>query len=146
MGVGAATLLLGVPYLLRLQRLSEELETVTALSIHKITLNGLELRVEVRMKNPTGGTLKVKHPFVKMLYGDKTFATSQVKDTNYTLPKFGEVSVDPIFVNLSFFTLGQNVPDLLKEYRKTGNLSVVVKTITTINDRIPYTKTDTLTI
>jgi hypothetical protein len=38
------------------------------------------------------------------------------------------------------------VPDLLKEYRSSGKLDLVVKTITTINDKVPYTKTDTIQV
>lgn len=146
LGAGAIALAIGVPYLLKMKRLSEELETVTKVNIHKVTLSGLELRVDVTMKNPTGGSLKVKFPFVKMLYKGSVFATSEVKDLNYDIPKYGEKQIDPVFVSLPFMQMATNTPDMLKEYRKNGKLEIVVNTITTINNTLPYTKSDSLTV
>lgn len=144
--LGAVVLGIGVPYLLKLKRLSEELETVTKVNIHKVSLTGIELRVDVTMKNPTGGSLKVKYPFVKMLYKDSVFATSQVKNLDYEIPKFSEKQLDPIFVLLPLMQLATSTPDMLKEYRKSGHFEIVTKTITTINNKLPYTKTDLLTV
>src|SRR5688572_28732921 len=80
LGVGAAVLALGVPFLLKLKRLADELETVTTVNIHHVSLTGMKLRVDVTLKNPTETVLKVKHPFVRMLYKETVFATSQIKD------------------------------------------------------------------
>lgn len=146
LAVGAAILALGVPFLLKLKRLAEELETVTTVNIHHVSLTGMKLRADVILKNPTETVLKVKHPFVKMVYKDTVFATSQMKDQDYDVPKFGEKQIDPIYIDLSFIQLAMQVPDLLKDYRKTGKLSMTVKTVTTINNNVPYVKTDNLTV
>ena len=146
-GAGAvAALYYGGSYLLKLKRLSSELETETKASIHKVSLSGIELMINVKLKNPSGGSIKVKHPFVKMIYGDKTIASSQVKDTNITIEKFSEVNLEPIKITLGFLSLATTVPALIKEYRETGKLNMVVNTITTINDSLPYTKTDNITL
>ncbi|MDB5274464.1 MAG: hypothetical protein JWO58_2831 [Chitinophagaceae bacterium] len=146
LGAGVVALAIGIPYLLKLKRLSEELEIVTKVNIQKVTLTGLELRVDVTMKNPTGGSLKVKFPFVKMLYKDSVFATSEVKDQDYDIPKFGQKQLDPIIVSLPIIQMATNTPDMLSAYRKNGKLDIVVKTITTINNKVPYTKTDSLSV
>lgn len=146
-GAGAvAALYFGGSYLLKLNRLSSELESETKVSIHKVDLNGIELSINVKLKNPSGGSIQVKHPFVKMVYGDKTIASSQVKDANITVPKFSEVNLEPIRIRLAFLSLATTVPTLIKEYRETGKLNVVVHTITTINNSLPYTKTDNITL
>lgn len=145
-GAGAVAALFGASYLLKLNRLTNELESVTKVSIHKVSLDGIDLRIDVTLKNPSGGTVKVKHPFVKVIYGTNTIASSQVKDVNITIPKFSEVNLEPVMINIGFLKLATTVPDLLKEYRNTGRLSIMVKTITTINDSLPYTKTDTITL
>jgi len=137
---------LGASYLLKLNRLSNELETVTKVSIYKISLDGIELRIDVTLKNPSGGSVKVKQPFVKMIYGTTTVASSQIKDVNITIPKFSEVNLEPVMIHIGFLNLATTVPGLLKEYRSTGKLTITVKTITTINDSLPYTKTDTITL
>jgi hypothetical protein len=145
-GLGIAGGIGGIAYLLSLKRLSGELEVVTKASIDKITLSGLVMRVDVTLKNPTGGSVTVKQPFVKMIYGNSTFATSQVQDKDYEIPKFGEVKMEPVFINLNFLTLATSVPGMLKEYRTSGKFNILVNTITTINNNIPYNKLDTIAI
>lgn len=145
-GAGAVAAIFGANYLLKLNRLSNELESVTKVNIHKVALDGITLRVDVILKNPSGGTISVKHPFVKMMYKGTTVASSQIKDVNITIPKFSEVNLDPIMITLGYLTLATTVPALLKEYRANGKLIVSVKTVTTINDTLPYSKTDDITI
>lgn len=146
-GAGAvAAIYFGGSYLLKLKRLSNELESETKVSIHNVNLSGIELSINVNLKNPSGGSIKVKHPFVKMIYADKTVASSQVKDTNIEIPKFSEANLEPIRIKLGFLSLATTVPALLKEYRDNGKLNLVVQTITTINDSLPYTKTDNITL
>lgn len=141
-GAGVLGLWYGGSYLLKLNRLSSELETVTKAAIHSISLDGVELRIIVTLKNPSGGSVTVKHPFVKLIYGQKTLLSSEIKDANITVPKFSEVNLDPITVKLGFINLAVTVPTLLKEFREQGRLTLTIKTITTINDTLPYTKTD----
>lgn len=146
-GAGAvAAIYFGGSYLLKLNRLSNELESETKVSIHNVNLSGIELTINVKLKNPSGGSIKVKHPFVKMIYADKTVASSQVKDANIEIPKFSEVNFEPIRIKLGFLSLATTVPALIKEYRETGKLNLVVHTITTINDSLPYTKIDNISL
>jgi hypothetical protein len=146
-GAGAvAALYYGGSYFLKLNRLSSELETVTKVSIYKVSLTGIDLKIDVTLKNPSGGTVKVKQPFVKMVYGGNTIASSQVTDVNVTIPKFSQVNMEPIMINVGFLNLATTVPTLLKTYRETGKLTITVKTITTINDSLPYTKTDNIVL
>ena len=141
-----AAIYFGGSYLLKFNRLSNELESDTKVSIHKVGLSGIELAINVKLKNPSGGSIQVKHPFVKMIYGDKTIASSQVKDVNLNIPKFSEVNLDPIRIKLGLLSLATTVPSLVKEYRETGKLNLIVQTVTTINDSLPYTKTETITL
>ena len=146
-GAGAvAAIYFGGSYLLKLNRLSNELESETKVSIHTVNLSGIELTIKVKLKNPSGGSIKVKHPFVKMIYADKTVASSQVKDANIEIPKFSEVNLEPVRIKLGFLSLATTVPALIKEYRESGKLNLVVHTITTINDSLPYTKIDNITL
>jgi hypothetical protein len=145
-GAGAAVAAYGVSYLLKLNRLSNELETITKASIHNVSLSGIELRINVTLKNPSGGSVKVKQPFVKLMYGDTVLASSQMQDTNIAIPKFSEVSTAPIMLNIGFVSLATAVPQLLKGYRETGKLALMVKTVTTINDSLPYSKMDNITL
>jgi|GEM_PF-1607903 len=147
LGAGAvAALYYGSSHLMKLKRLSTELESETKVTIQKVSISGIELKIDVKLKNPSGGSLKVKHPFVRMIYGGKTIASSQVKDVNMAIPKFSEVNLEPIRISLGFLSLATTVPGLMKDYRETGKLKLTVTTVTTINDSLPYTKTDNITL
>jgi hypothetical protein len=145
-GAGAAALFFGARYMLRLNRLSNELEVATKVAIYKINLGGVDLRIEVVLKNPSGGSVKVKHPFVKIMHGTTTLASSVVKDVDIEIPQFSEVQLEPVILNVGFLSLATSVPSLLKEYRETGKLNLTVRITTTINNSIPYTKSDAITI
>jgi len=140
-GAGLVGLVLGGRYLYKLRRLSGELEVVTS-----VTLQGLNLRVDVTLKNPTEGSITVKHPFVKMMYKGDTFASSDVKDVDYVLPKFGQKKLDPIIIKLSFLTLATSFPAMARQYRTQGTMTIDVNIITTINNKIPFTKNEKMTI
>lgn len=145
-GAGAIGAAYGIFYLMRLKRLSAELEAVTAVRIHKIDFEGIELAINVTLKNPTAGSLRVKHPFVKLLSRGKTIVSSEIKDTNITITKFSEVDFEPIKVRVGFIKLGTTVPDLLREYRETGKLQLDAEIITTINDSVAFKKTEPVTL
>jgi hypothetical protein len=140
LGLGAAVAAYSASYFLKLNRLTNELEAVTKVSIYKVTIAGADLRIDVTLKNPSAGTVKVKYPFVKLVYSDTTIASSTAKDVNITIPKYGEVTLDPITVNIGFLTLATTAPALLKEYRDTGTLSLTAYVVTTINDSIPFSR------
>jgi hypothetical protein len=146
MGAGTIAALFGGAYVMRMNRLSQELESDTRVSIHKVSLSGIELAINVKLKNPSGGSIRVKHPFVKMIYSGKTVASSQVKDVNITMSKFSEVKLDPIKISLGFLKLATTVPGLVKDYRESGKINLIVHTITTINDNVPYKKIDNITL
>lgn len=143
---GTLAALYGASYLLKLNRLSNELETVTKASIHKVSIQGIDLRIEVTLKNPSGGTVRVKQPFVKMIHNKATVVSSQMENVNIDVPKFSEVVMKPIDINIGFLTMAMKVPALLKEYRDTGQINMVVETITTINDKLPYKKVDNIVL
>lgn len=142
-GASLAGVGMGTVYVLKLRRLSKEIEVITNVSISNADLNGLQLKIEVQLKNPTSTGITMKYPFVKMLYNNKTFASSDIKNTTYTLPAHGEKQIDPIYITIGFLSLASLSPDLLAQYRKEGKVTITVNTVTTIDGFIPYSKTQT---
>ena len=57
-----------VSYLLGLKRTSAELESVATAMIHSVKLDGLTVRIDVILKNPTNSSLTIKYPFVKLYH------------------------------------------------------------------------------
>ena len=138
-------------YLLRLQRTSKHLESVTTARIHKISFTDIIIRVDVILKNPTGGTLSLKYPFVKLLYKGSTIGSSQASDEVISIPPHGEANIPGITIRVPLLSLTGLGEDLLKLIQGSPEgIAVDAVTITEIDigigARIPYEKTDLITL
>ena len=80
------------------------------------------------------------------MYGNSLLGTSEVKDLDFEIPKFGERKIDPIYIDLGFISLAGTAPGILKEFRGTGKISLTVRTVSTLNNKLPFSKTDQLSI
>src|SRR6476620_10039931 len=94
-GIGGA-----VAYALRLKRTGTQLESIAAAKIHSIKLDGLTVRIDVQLKNPSSTSLKIKFPFVKILFQDKVIGTSKVINKDITIPAYGEAKIDGIMITV----------------------------------------------
>ncbi len=144
-GVGIGGVIAGVAYALRIRRTSAELETVTTVMVHKIDLKGVTLRVDATLKNPTQTKLKIKYPFVKLIYQDASIGSSQVVDKDIDLPPFSEARIEKIMIQipvLGIFSIGAA---LAKSFLSGEAVKLKVKTVSTIDlgwKKVPYEKTD----
>ena len=159
-GAGIAGLFAGGAYLFNLKRLSDEMEVETNAKIDKVSLSGIKLRIDFTLKNPTGGTVSVKQPFVKLSYKGNTLLSSSAEDGNFQIPKYGQLDSSrydpnteegrkqpkPIFVSLGTLKLATQAPALLSQYRTSGQLALDITTISTINDRLPYKQTQSIAL
>ena len=147
-GIGAGVVGL-VTYVSRLNRAQTQLESVTTAKIHSLKLDGLTIRVDVQLKNPSRSSFNIKFPFVKLVYKDKVVGTSQVIDKNIKIPAYGEANIESIMIKIpvtSIFSIGAGLVKLLVQ-----KVAVVisVKTISTIDlgwKKLPYEKSDDMTL
>lgn len=143
-GAGAIT---GIGYLIKMKRTSSEMETVARAKIHKLDLTALTIRVDVKIKNPTKGNLKIKYPFVKILYKDSTIGTSQSINKDIEIPSFGEANIQAIMIQVPLLELIRFGASMLKAFKEGTGVNVQIKTISTIDlgfKSIPYEKTEEL--
>ena len=147
-GIGAG--LVGLfAYVTRLKRTSSELESVTSAKIHSLKLDGLTLRVDVQLKNPSNGSFKIKFPFVKIIYKDKTIGTSQVINKDIQLPAYGEAKIEAIMIKIPFTGIISLGAGLYKSLIQKEPVTLFIKTVTTLDlgwKKVPYEKTDDNTI
>lgn len=147
-GIGGG-IIAGISYLMRLNRTSSELESETTVNVQKLDLTGLTLRVDALLKNPTKTALKIKFPYVKLIYKEATLASSQVVDKDIEIPAFGEARIEKIMIQipvLGLFSLGG---DFLKSLKSGEPVAMLAKTITTIDlgwKKMPYEKIDEITL
>ena len=59
-----AGIVAAVTYALRLKKTSAQLESVNKISIHSVTIDGITIRIDTLLKNPSSTKLKLKflHP------------------------------------------------------------------------------------
>lgn len=147
-GIGAGVVGL-ITYVTRLNRASGQLETVATAKIHSLKLDGLTIRVDVQLKNPSRSSFNIKFPFVKLIYKDKVIGTSQVIDKNIKIPAYGEANIESIMIKIpvtSIFSIGAGLIKLLVQ-KEAAVISV--KTISTIDlgwKKLPYEKSDDMTL
>ncbi|MES2398311.1 MAG: hypothetical protein V4549_20020 [Bacteroidota bacterium] len=139
----------GTVYVIRLNKMSAELETVPMVKIHKLDLTGLTLRVDVQLKNPTRTAFKIKFPFIKLIYKGTTVGSSQVVDKDISIPAFGEVVVNQIMIRVPLLSIFSLSGGLITAIQNKEAVKLDVKTSTTIDigwKKVPYDKSDTITL
>lgn len=139
----------GTVYLLRLNKMNAELETVPMVKIHKLDFSGLTLRVDVQLKNPTRTPFKIKFPFIKLVYKGTTVGSSQVLDKDIQIPAFGEAIIDKMMIKVPLMNIFSLSGGLIKAIQNKEPVKLDVKTLTTIDigwKKVPYTKADTITL
>jgi hypothetical protein len=139
----------GTVYVVRLNRTAANLETVPMVKVNKLDLSGLTLQVDVQLKNPTRTTLKIKFPFVKLVYKGTTIGSSQAIDKDITIPAFGEAVINRIMIRIPLLSIFSLSGGLIKAMQNNETAQVNVVTSTTLDvgiKKIPFTKTDTVTL
>jgi hypothetical protein len=149
--LGAGAVVGGGYYLLQLNRTSNQLETVVQARVHSIDLSAITVNVDVQLKNPTAGSLKLKYPFIRLQYQGETIGSSQVLNQDIELPKFGETTIQAIRVKIPLLSLSGLAKDLLKLLNGSNQGIALQAIITTTIDagigaRLPYEKTETITL
>src|SRR4051812_21833105 len=89
-----------VAYAMLLKRMGTQLESVATAKIHSIKLDGITIRIDVQMKNPTASSVKLKFPFVKILFKDKIIGSSKVINKDITIPAYGEAKIDGVMITM----------------------------------------------
>lgn len=104
-------------YVYRLQKAAENMEIGTTARIHKIGLDGLHIAVNSTIKNPSGLSVRIRFPFVKIKMGDRVIGTSQVSEKNIEIGKHGTAIIQDIMIHIpvsELLPLGLNLLNQLK--------------------------------
>ncbi len=155
-GIGAGVIGLAT-YFTRLKRASVELEAVTKTTLHSLKQDGLTIRTDLNLKNPTGASFSIKYPFVRIIYREKikkdgeeknkdtVIGASHLIDKDIKIPANGEARIDGVMIKIplaSFLTLGGG---LLKTLQTEKPIKVIVRTVSTIDlgwAKVPYERED----
>lgn len=147
-GIGTAVLATGA-WLLRLNKTSANLEVVPTAKIHKIEFNGVSVRVDVQLKNPTRSSFKMKYPFIKLSYKGDSIGSSQVVNQDIVLPAFGEAQIENILIKIPLLNLFTSAGKVFTAINNNELIQLQIDTLTTIDigiKKLPFTKSDKITL
>jgi hypothetical protein len=131
----------GYTYYVKMKKTQTELEVVPDARIDSVNLNGITIRLDLLLKNPTKGSFKMKFPFIKIKYKDSLVGSSQVVDKDITIPAFGQVKIDKILVNIPMLSIFSVSMTLLKAVKEKQEVKITATFITTIDlgwTTLPY--------
>lgn len=129
-GAGAIA---GWSYVKNLKKAQAELQVLPKASLYQLSWDGLTIRVDVLLKNPTKGSFSVKFPFVSLLYKDTTIGSSQAQNREIKIPQYGEVMIDSIMVQIPMISAFSVVFTLIKALFNKEAVALTVRTLTHIN-------------
>lgn len=139
----------GWSYLNNLKRAATELQVVAKASIYQLSWQGVTIRLDVILKNPTKASFSLKFPFVELLYKDSVIGSSQAVDKEIRLPAYGEAAINNIMIQIPMTSAFSVVFTIIKSLFANEAVAVSVKTATTINlgwITLPYETKQELTI
>ena len=73
----------GYSYYLKMRRTEAQLQVIPNAGIDKVNWDGITIRLDFLLKNPTKGSFSIKFPFIKLTYKDSLVGSSQVVNQGY---------------------------------------------------------------
>jgi hypothetical protein len=140
-----AGLLACFAYWKRLNRMENNLVVVPSASLAKLNLDGLIIRVDAILKNPTKGSFSLKFPFLKLLYKDVVIGSSQAVNRDITIPAFSEARVEKILVNIPVENLFTMAASIFNAIRNKEKVKLKIQVVTEVDVGLiqqPYQSTE----
>lgn len=139
----------GWSYIKGLKTAGAELEVQPKASIHQLNWEGLIIRLDLLLKNPSKGSFDLKFPFVRLLYKDTLIGSSTPVDKDIRLLAYGQVMIDKIMVQVPMANVFSVAFTLIKTLIGGGSETLTIRTLTTINlgiIKLPYETKQDITI
>lgn len=142
--VGAGLIWLAA-YLSGKKKTGDKLDTETKVNVHSVKLNGLTLRIDVILKNPTEGTLTIRQPYVRVLFDKKLIGTSTIKNTLIDIPGYGVKALDAIYLTIpatGLLTLGDGLFKVLLKKQPAKITAITISSVKLGGKFVPYEKAE----
>ncbi len=129
-GIGAIGL---VAYFKRINRAQAQLQVIPNASIFQLSLDGLTVKVDALLKNPTGASFKIKYPFIELTHKDMLVGSSQVVNKDIKIPAYGQVLIQDMMVKIPVLSFFSVVYDMVKSLMNNKSIVFTVGVITTVD-------------
>ncbi len=145
-GAGAIA---GIAYLRNIKRAQVQLQVIPNANIHKLSLEGLTIKVDALLKNPTGASFKIKYPFIEITHKGVLAGSSQVVNKDIKIPAYGQVLIQGMMVKIPVLSFFSVMYDVVKSLLNNKAIVFTVGVITTIDlgfSQLPYEHKQDLTL
>ena len=112
MGIGGLALVAGA-LLWRAVKAGNSLEFFALGRIHKISLKGITLGIDVNVKNPSPGRLRIKHPFVKITFQGVTLGLSQSANRDHIIAPYSDTWIRGLMIDVPIQQLAMVAPSVI---------------------------------
>jgi len=148
LGLGAGAYA-GFNYFRKMNATNKYLEIIPTAQLHKVNLLGVYIRMDIRFKNPDGGTFKIKYPHIRINYKGQSIGSSQVIDKEISIPAYGEAVVNGIMIEIPITNILTTGYQIYKDI--INNKPVTLEALTHTNiivgfQSVPYDKVSEFTI
>jgi len=123
----------GIAYFANIKRAQASLEVKPQAYIHKLDWNGLTIRVDAFLKNPTSASFRIKFPYIRIDYKDTLLGSSQVINKDIKIPSHGEAFIKDIMIVIPVLSFFSVIYKLIKALMAKQPISLFVNTVTTID-------------
>jgi hypothetical protein len=144
-----AGVIAGYKYYLNMKKTEAELEVIPEARLHKVNWDGIIIRIDVLLKNPTKGSFAVKFPFVKLIYKGATVGSSEVVNKDIKIPAFGQAKIDSLLVTIPIMNIFAVSSSILKAIQNNDQVKITATMMTTIDlgwTKIPFEESHEVTL
>ncbi len=145
-GIGAIAT---IAYLNRINRAQVQLQVIPNASIYQLSLDGLTIKVDALLKNPTGASFRIKYPFIELTHKNILVGSSQVINKDIKIPAYGQVLIKDMMVKIPVLSFFSVVYDMVKSLMNKQSIVFTVGVITTVDlgwTQVAYEHKQDLTI
>lgn len=143
------TLIAGYSYYVRMKKTSAELQVIPDASVHAVNWNGITIRLDMILKNPTNGSFSIKFPFIKLMYKNTLVGSSEVVNKDIEIPAFGQAKISKLLVNIPMLSIFSVSTSILKAIQSKEPVKIVATMLTTIDlglAKIPFEENHEITL
>lgn len=130
LGVGAVAV---IAYFKNINRAQAQLQVIPNASIYQLSLEGLTVKVDALLKNPTGASFKIKYPFIQLTHKNVLVGSSQVVNKDIKIPAYGQVLIKDMMVKIPVLSFFSVVYDMVQSLLSNQSIVFTIAVITTVN-------------
>lgn len=125
--------IVGYSYYVKMKKTTAELQVIPDASVHSVNWNGITIRIDMILKNPTNGSFSIKFPFVKVMYKNALVGSSEVVNRDIEIPAFGQTKISKLLVNIPMISIFSVSNSILKAIQNKEQVKIVATMMTTID-------------